>query len=468
MGFKYKKFLLVICLFLSVIFFSKSFLINKLPLKLLNNSIVYLDDKEEIGYKIIRLSDIVETVKYEIYNRLNSFGMVLKYEKEIESFCFNKDLCPKLNGSEVIHHLLGEPYIDEGCSIYDKNGNKIAERLCEEIYNDVDVNKEGAYSVVYVGGGDEEDASQELITRSVYVSSRLSSPRCEGIINRYGTTLTYSSYDFMVGNDMYEEPVCMWEIDGITIDNKGSCKMELKYKKVDSASVIFYNGEKINCNIKNSLIYDFKYDSENEKPYIGCRTYDSDDKTRLESILKNAVNEAGYGTRAGVVEAARFLVGGLDYKVKYMGPKQEHWQIGTYPYVGLNINAYTGWGCTIKGYIQGMDCTNFTGWAFKQNGLKVDNVYSTKNVYPLVDVVDKLQVGDLLLTPNDTSFSHVGIVIGIDDSSIYVAEATTTDKINAIVTTRLDKNNLPTKGRLSRARLYEYEKEGNVTNMWVS
>lgn len=460
---KHKKILIMLFLFLGVIFFSKFFLINKLSLKLLNNSIVYLDNEEDSGYKVIRLNDVVETVKrkfYSIHYGFNSLGMKIAYEELVVKSTLDKNKhTVVLNGDSSVWHLLGQPYIDEGYSVYDENGDKINVEL--EVENNVNVNEEDLYQVVYSGNYQGEYLR---VVRSVTVLG----VKCDGIINRYGTTLIVNYLDeFKDSLKIYDS--FLWEIDGVTVDNEHEYKVELMHKKVNRASVLLKNGSKvkINCNIKNSLIYDFEYDSENEKPYIGCRTYDKDDKVRLDSILKNAVNEAGYGTRAGVVEAARFLVGGLDYKIRYTGPKQVDWQIGRYNKVGLNINAYTGWGCSIKGFTQGMDCTNFVGWAFKQNGLEVDKVYGTKNVYLLVDVVDKLRIGDLLLTPGGTSFTHVGIVIGIDDSSIYVAEATTGD-IDAIVVTRLDKNNLPVSGNLSKARLYEYEKEGNVTNMWVS
>lgn len=447
MKLKQKKILIIVFLLLLPLLFYKFLFVNKIQLNFLMDSVMYLNNEEE--YKINKLSNTLETVKkkfYTMYYAINSLGMKITGEKEAVKQS-GDGYTLVLNGEQSVYHLLGTPYIDEGCSVYDENGNKID--LVVNVKNAVDVNKEGTYYVRYVV---IYQGNVSVIYRAVTVYKI----RCEGIINRTGTMLN------VISN--LDVP-WVWEFDGVIVN--GGSKVELMHKKVDKATVSFKDGTKVNCNIKNSLIYDFEYDSENEKPYIGCRTYDADDKTRLESILKNAVNEAGYGTRAGVVEAARFLVGGLDYKIKYTGPKQADWQIGRYPYVGLNIDAYTGWGCSIKGYNQGMDCTNFVYWAFTQAGLKVDNVYSTKNVYSLREVVDKLRVGDLLLTPGGTSFTHVGIVIGIDDSSIYVAEATT-GEIDAIVVTRLDKNNLPVSGNLSKARLYEYEKEGNVTNMWVS
>lgn len=460
-----KIILIIVFLFLGIISFYKFFSISKEQGNLLNFNIF---DDGKFEYKISRLNNSVEEVIdkfYRVYYVLNKFGKKVADERLVK-----EDFTIELIGDDSVYHLLGEPYDEAGYLVYDKQGNEVD--LEVKVSSNIDVNKKGVYGVIY------HIPDGTIVTRTVYVVSEI--PKCEGYVNRYGTTLIYrnpilTNDEEYIDGIFYGERDYVWEIDGEIVTNRSN-KLNVAYKKIDSATVnVIIDGIKTSCEIKNNLMYDFKYDSKNEKPYIGCRTYDENDKTRLDSILKNVVNEGGYGTRAGVVEAARFLVGGLDYKIKYVGPKQGSWQIGRYPYEGLNINAYSGWGCGIrvdvqgtqKSYTQGMDCTNFVSWAFAQAGLKTNNVYGTQNVYPIVDVIDRLQVGDLLLTPNDTTFSHVGIVIGIDDSSIYVAEATT-GSINAIVTTKMDKSNLPIKGKFSKARLYEYEEEGNVTNMWVS
>ena len=86
-----------------------------------------------------------------------------------------------------------------------------------------------------------------------------------------------------------------------------------------------------------------------------CNTYTAQDKATLDAKLKQVVAEAGRGTRAGVVAAARFLVGGLDYKVPYLGPKTVNTALGRYKKVGLNIGQDGAWGCSVSGWKQGMD-----------------------------------------------------------------------------------------------------------------
>ena len=383
------------------------------------------------------------------YSVVNAVGVEVVAERTI---IVESKYHLELNGDSVVRHLLGKEYVDSGCGVYDERGDKVDAPVTTN--GSVNVNKAGTYTLTY---SMSYQGYEEKITRTVQVYE----VKCSGIVNRYGTKLTVS------GAGVEGQKSFTWYLDGQK--QSGGTGITASYEKIEKAYVLVDNNGlkgQVNCNITNQLIYNFEYDANNTKPFIGCNTYTASDKTRLESILKNAVSEAGYGTRAGV-EAARFLVGGLKYKIAYLGPKKNDYRLGRYSQVGLNIASNTGWGCSFSGWTQGMDCTNFVGWAFIQAGLELKSVYSTSNVYSIRDVVSKLQVGDLLLTPGGDSFTHVGIIIGIDSSSIYVAEATT-GSINAIVTTRMDKNNLPTSGKFSKARLYEYTQNGNVTNMWVS
>lgn len=443
---------------------------NQLTFLILNgDKVIYLKKGEEYvepGFNVIDSVDVNLNDKVEvsgsvdtnkpgtykiIYSVTNAMGVVVVEERTV---IVESKYHLELNGDSSINHLLGNKYVDLGCSVYDERGDKVNVQV--SIEGDVNVNKEGIYTLKYIL---DYEGYNEIIERKVQVYK----VSCNGTVNRYGTTLTVS------GNGIGGQGTFAWNIDGK--NQSGDSKITLSYKKIKKASVgINVNGLKgqVNCSINNKLVYQFVYDSGNTKPFIKCNSYNANDRSRLENILKQAVSEAGYGTRAGVVEAARFLVGGLEYKIPYLGPKSHDSRLGRYNQVGLNIANNTGWGCSFSDWTQGIDCTNFVAWAFIQAGLKVNGVYSTTNVYKIRDVVDRLQVGDLLLTPGEErAFTHVGIIIGIDSSSIYVAEATT-GNINAVVTTRMDKNNLPTSGKFSKARLYEYQENGNVTNMWVS
>lgn len=302
--------------------------------------------------------------------------------------------------------------------------------------------------------------------KSISITNIIGDYSCSGIVSNKGTNINVS------GTKLEEIKAFEWLIDG---KKEAGSKSISKEKIVNSASVdlAFANGEKkkITCSIKDNLVYHFKYDENNTKPFMKCNTYTEGDRIRLEAQLKTAIAVAGYGTRAGVVEAARFLVGALDYKVPYLGPKTIDTRLGRYSKVGLNIGKKDGWGCQVSGWTQGMDCTNFVWWAFSQNGLSI-SPYGTSNTGKTVDELSKIRVGDLLLSPCSSGecrsdFSHVGIIIGIDNNYIYVAESTT-GKINAIITSKWPRNNMNKTGKFSVVKHVTYASDGNLTNMWLS
>jgi hypothetical protein len=69
---------------------------------------------------------------------------------------------------------------------------------------------------------------------------------------------------------------------------------------------------------------------------MAAGSYTEEEWLELEAILKKQVDEAGRGTRAGTVVAARFLAG-LDYAVPYRGePMDRGRYIGAYNKLGLN------------------------------------------------------------------------------------------------------------------------------------
>ena len=322
------------------------------------------------------------------------------------------------------------------------------------------VNKNGSYVFEITTKDDKK------YKKIIEISNIIDDYKCTGIINKTGTKISVTPANDKVKK--YE-----WIIDNKVTTGTSNYS---EYKVINNAKVdlTFENGEKyqVNCLIEDKLIYHFKYDEMNTKPVIKCDSYTAQDRIKLEDMLKRAINEAGYGTRAGAVEAARFLVGGLDYKVRYQGPKSASTDIGRYNKVGLNIGNDSGWGCKVSGYIQGMDCTNFVRWVFVQNGLTNLRPYNS-DYTDVRSVMDKVRVGDLLYTPctrtdckNDSKIDHVGIIIGIDNKYVYVAESTT-GNINAIVVSKLEKNNMPAKGKFSKVHFTKYPNDGNVTNMWM-
>jgi len=394
--------------------------------------------------------------KYNVVYVLKIGGREKRSVREVEVYSLNYLLKSETNNAVLngLNIIFDASYERNFISIILPNGTtSMSNKLTYP------VTENGEYKFVI---NDKYGNSEEKIITVNNISSNL---KCSGSVSRYGTNLN------VTGNNLSSANSFVWDIDGVKVNGNSIYKNSLKAINSASVTVNFNNSNTVvKCNIVNDLSYKFIYDEYNKKPYMSCNTYTASDRIRYESILKDSVNKAGYGTRAGVVEAARFLVGGLSYKVKYLGTKAEDTRLGRYDKIGLNIGYSDGWGCGINGYIQGMDCTNFIHWAFKQAGLEIKGVYDGRNSYDVRSVINRLKVGDLLLTPaNDgiRTYTHVGIIIGIDDNYIYVAEATT-GSIDAIVVTKWNRWNMPKSGQFSVAKLYDYTSDGNITNMWVS
>ena len=405
----------------------------------------------------INIAGTVDTSKSGVYEIVYSYtynGVIVSTTRKVTVIDIKYHLSTEeLTTNKVKITLELDNVVDYKKTVL-PDGSTKAEKIVE-----YEVNSNGNYSFNIILLNDQE------FKKSIEINNIIKNYICSGEITSTGTRITVNptedikEYNWIIGNE---------KIKGSNVYNSD--------KGINNAKVnlVFDNNKtyQVNCNITDKLIYHFKYDENNTKPYMRCNTYTQEDKVRLDALLKRAVDEAGYGTRAGVVAAARFLVGGLDYKVKYLGPKEVNSQLGRYQRIGLNIGQSGAWGCGISGWTQGMDCTNFILWAFYQNGIKT---YPYSTIHSNVrEVINQIKVGDLLYTPctsseckNAYKLDHVGIIIGIDDKYFYVAEATT-GSIDAIVVSKWEKYNMPTSGKFSRVHFFNYGSDGNVTNMWIS
>lgn len=397
--------------------------------------------------------DINHVGEYEIRYQFEYGGKTKEVARKVIVYSFNTEIVKEISDNSLLIDIeivgvnnLGYIKLPDGKKEFNK----------KFLY---EVGDTGLYIFKFYTKDNEEILYQiNMNNRAEY--------ECTGKINRNGTQLD------ILGDNGLSVKKYQWIIDG---------KEEIgtnKYRNSNSikeAKVILTlkNGltEERNCTIKDELVYHFKYDENNLKPTISCKAYNSVERVELEEKLKKVVEDGGYGTRAGVVEAARFLIGALDYKIPYLGPKDFDDDLGRYRKVGLNIANDKAWGCNIGGWLQGMDCTNFVEWAFYQNGIKTHPY--TKGHNDTISIASALRVGDLLFTPCEIDceekvygLSHLGIIIGVDENYFYVAESTT-GSINAIVVTKWDKNNMPKKGKFSWAKIWDYGMDGNVTDMWV-
>ena len=390
--------------------------------------------------------------------RLTYYFDVNGIHKELDRKIIVYDIEPKItispdkvtSGKVTININVNSEYYN---SILLPNGNKSNEKNIN-----YEVNKNGEYKFVIY------DKYDNSIESTVKINNIKRSFTCKAIVNNKGTTFTVTG-----DNDSINYvKTYIYNLDGV---DYGGNKTYTIFKVVKKASVkltlIDDTKETVDCSITDNLVYHFKYDKDNTKPFMKCDTYTAGGTSGYMDALSDAINQVGYGTRAGVVEAARFLTGGLEYKVKYLGPKKVDRALGRYSRVGLNIGQPGAWGCMVSGWTQGMDCTNFVEWAFKQNGLDIKGgTYGTSNTYKTVDVLDKIRAGDFMLVPKSGGgFQHIGLVAGVDSNYIYVAEATT-GSIDAIVISRYEKSTIG-ENRFKTVRLYQYPSDGNYTDMWL-
>ena len=249
------------------------------------------------------------------------------------------------------------------------------------------------------------------------------------------------------------------------------------------------------------------YYQDKKKEIIPCNQYSKSEAELLDKLLAFRINESGYQTRAGAVEAARFLTLEFKYRIPYfyengrVHPSGVHFADGEGRYykVGLYLDdskkddiiaSYRGpaiWGCPLTnlepapeyGYIMGakkpngLDCSGFISWTLKNAGFDPGDIGAGDSEYPyqmtkLGEFVSltpeliksgKIRTGDLI-----NYWGHIGMIIGIDDNSIYVAESL--PNLGGAVAKRYLKSNI--RNTFTHVVLMDkyYEKDGNLTDMW--
>ncbi len=243
------------------------------------------------------------------------------------------------------------------------------------------------------------------------------------------------------------------------------------------------------------------------KPYIKCGQFSKDEADLIDQMLFDRVDEAGYGTRAGVIAAARFLTLEFNFRVHYFfenGRLENYYPYahvdgeGRYYHRGLYLHEskfneisaiFMGpatWGCNLKNfttqsgwvagkkYPNGLDCSGFVSWVLLNGGFDVGDIGAGANadhddlddlgkkVYITNDLIKsgKVKVGDLIGLSG-----HMAIIIGIDDNNYYIAESLDTTK--GVVVTTVAKNKL-TSSIYKYIMLMDsvYKSNGNYSDMW--
>lgn len=204
------------------------------------------------------------------------------------------------------------------------------------------------------------------------------------------------------------------------------------------------------------------------KTYLKCGIYSKEDNDLLDEALEYRIKNAGYGTRAGVVAALRFLTLEFPYQINYFyengrlnnntGGKVAEGE-GRYYQKGLYLHSSrfenlskirfgpSIWGCPLMNwqdesgfvsgvrYPNGLDCSGFITWAMLNGGFNVGDTGAGDNPWRNDDLSDlgphekitwsllesnTLKAGDIIATDG-----HIAMIGGIKDGVVYVAESTT-------------------------------------------
>ena len=276
---------------------------------------------------------------------------------------------------------------------------------------------------------------------------------------------------------------------------------DLKVKPIKSGkSTIEIKGLEINTTIESiTSEYYVPTTSLTGKENITCNKVSETENDLLDEILKGKVNEVGNKTRAGVVEAARFLTLHFPYKIEYF---YENGRLGTnkidgegrYYHEGLYLNSsrYStisksgsgpkAWGCSLysspvkEKTNNGLDCSGFVSWALLNGGFDPGDLgagfTSTRNLTDLGELKkitksliesNKIKAGDLV--HNYEATGHIGIIIGIDDENYYVAQAIWYDD-NGVTVTKVSKSDMLDKFPHVVLMDKYYNNDGKYTEMW--
>ncbi len=215
----------------------------------------------------------------------------------------------------------------------------------------------------------------------------------------------------------------------------------------------------------------------NSKSNITCGATNISDINAELQKLTTKVKNAGIGSRAGVVAAARYLALDFPSKIPYFTDDSD--VKGRYYKIGINTDKDSGWGCPITKdgipttekvtgglYYNGLSDSGFVTWAMLNGGVKeVGNIGSDQ----LADRGRQVTFGDSQVSDGTVKIGdlfwdggHIGIIIGIDNDNIYVAEEDT--KSGLIVTThaKSEKNDDYSYILMNGV----YGTDGSISNMW--
>lgn len=239
----------------------------------------------------------------------------------------------------------------------------------------------------------------------------------------------------------------------------------------------------------------------NSKSYLTCHNYSEEQASIIDKTLEYKINEKGYLTRAGAVEAARFLILNFPYKLKYffengrMDRSNSFFDYvdgeGRYYHKGLyltdnkfgdlkaSLRGPQPWGCSMYNDTtkvenpNGLDCSGFVTWAMVNAGYDPGDVGAGVNDYN--DITD---VGEIKYFNSDGAFEnvkvgdligrkgHIAMLIGMEDNKYYVGEALDAGEYDMHVYSYSKEELIASHFEYFVYLDKFYKNDGNLTNMW--
>lgn len=246
---------------------------------------------------------------------------------------------------------------------------------------------------------------------------------------------------------------------------------------------------------------------EDTKQVVPAFYYSPEEAKLLDLALASRIAEAGYGTRAGAVAAARFLALEFPFRIPYFfenGRLVNHFNRhvdgeGRYYHIGLYLSAdkyddisaiFAGpaiWGEPLMNfqdegsfrpgvkYPNGLDCSGYITWALLNGGFDVGDVGAGDYYYRDDDLCDlgervpltveliesgRIKVGDLI-----GQDGHIAMIVGMTDEYIYIAESSGPGVRVVELSWYYGVFNF---GKYDYVMLMDsvYEDDGNLTNIW--
>lgn len=312
----------------------------------------------------------------------------------------------------------------------------------------------------------------------------------------------FKLFDVVIGNagiieyniENNEDNIVKIDSNGVVTGNKRG-EVNIKF---------YYNNESYSTSIiVNELITKYGKDYDyNKKEKLTCNYYSKEENDLVDEILKHRIETVGYKTRAGVVEAARFLTLEFPYRIDYFyeNGRQTTNNVdgeGRYYHEGLYLHSsrysnITGkatgpktWGCSLysnpihKEAPNGMDCSGFVSWALLNAGFDVKDVGAGFRNGKLNDLTDfgelvklnknnstsgDIKVGDLLHSL--AGGGHIAIIVGMDEVNYYIAQALWYEEANGVIITTRKKEELHEEFNEVILMDKYYIEDGKLTNLW--